>query len=57
MIEKIPSELRDLVVNRIFLTPTHWRAASVTAELFADYCDQAGLQCVSQELVTKESVI
>ena len=23
----------------------------MTAELFAEYCDQAGLQCISQELV------
>ena len=51
VIETIPSELRDLVVNRIFLAPTHWRAASVTAELFADYCNQAGLECIGQELV------
>jgi hypothetical protein len=51
LIEKIPGELRDLIVNRIFLGPTHWRAASMTAKLFADYCDNAGLQCISQELV------
>jgi 2-polyprenyl-3-methyl-5-hydroxy-6-metoxy-1,4-benzoquinol methylase len=51
LIDKIPSETRDLIVNRIFLAPTHWRAASMTAELFAEHCDQAGLQCISQELV------
>jgi 2-polyprenyl-3-methyl-5-hydroxy-6-metoxy-1,4-benzoquinol methylase len=51
LIEKIPDELRDLIVNRIFLGPTHWRAASMTAKLFEDYCDNTGLQCISQELV------
>jgi hypothetical protein len=50
-VESISSEIKDLVVNRIFLAPTHWRAASMTAELFADYCDHADLQCISQELV------
>ena len=51
LIDKIPSEFRELVINRIFLAPTHLRARSMTAELFADYCDQSGLHCISQELV------
>jgi 2-polyprenyl-3-methyl-5-hydroxy-6-metoxy-1,4-benzoquinol methylase len=50
-IEKIPSELRESIVDRIFLGPTHWRARSMTAGLFEHYCDAAGLQCISQELV------
>ncbi|RJP19279.1 MAG: class I SAM-dependent methyltransferase [Candidatus Omnitrophota bacterium] len=29
----------------------HWRAESMSARLFAKYCDDAGLQCVSQELI------
>lgn len=29
----------------------HWRATSMTAELFRDYCRDAGLTCVSQEIV------
>jgi SAM-dependent methyltransferase len=44
-----------------FLTETHiedllsinaggWRASSMTAGLFREYCTQAGLKCVSQEL-------
>ena len=33
------------------MAPTHWRAASMTTELFAEYCDRSGLQCISQELV------
>ena len=51
VIEKIPHEMRDLIVNKIFLSPNHWRAASMTAKLFEDYCDNAGLQCIGQELV------
>jgi 2-polyprenyl-3-methyl-5-hydroxy-6-metoxy-1,4-benzoquinol methylase len=51
LIEKIPSEMRAEIVNPVFLEPTHWRAASMTAQLFADYCDRAGLQCIGQELV------
>jgi 2-polyprenyl-3-methyl-5-hydroxy-6-metoxy-1,4-benzoquinol methylase len=51
VIEKIPSEMRAEIVNQVFLEPTHWRAASMTAQLFADYCDRAGLQCIGQELV------
>ena len=29
----------------------HWRAASMTAKLFEEYCEGARLQCISQELV------
>jgi 2-polyprenyl-3-methyl-5-hydroxy-6-metoxy-1,4-benzoquinol methylase len=29
-----------------------WRATSMTAELFRTYCAQAGLKCVSQELIS-----
>lgn len=29
----------------------HWRAASVSAELFEQCCQRAGLQCISQELI------
>ena len=51
-IDKIPSEVRELVINKNFLASIHGRAGSrMTAELFADYCDQSGLQCISQELV------
>ena len=30
---------------------SNWRAESMTAELFADYCDKAGLQCTAQEVI------
>jgi hypothetical protein len=40
LIEK--GELIDLVV---------WHAESMTAKLFEEYCDRAGMQCISQELI------
>jgi ubiquinone/menaquinone biosynthesis C-methylase UbiE len=51
LVEKVPSELREMVVNKTLLNPTHWRAASMTNKLFAEFCDAANLRCVSQELV------
>jgi ubiquinone/menaquinone biosynthesis C-methylase UbiE len=29
----------------------YWRAESMSAKLFEQYCDQAGLQCLSQEII------
>jgi hypothetical protein len=34
-----------------FEQPPHWRAASMSAELFRDFCREAGLQCTGQEIV------
>jgi 2-polyprenyl-3-methyl-5-hydroxy-6-metoxy-1,4-benzoquinol methylase len=30
---------------------SNWRAESMTAKLFEDYCDKTGLQCVAQEVI------
>jgi Methyltransferase domain len=49
--ERIPGRLRDHLIQKGFLDRTHWRAFSMTAQLFEKLCEQAGLQCVSQELV------
>ena len=35
----------------LFVDLRHWRAPSMTAELFDEYCRQAGLQCIGQETV------
>lgn len=51
LISQIPQESRDLIVNKVFLSPTHWRASSMTAGLFQEYCAKAGLRCISQELI------
>lgn len=29
----------------------HWRSPNVTASMFADLCEQAGLRCIGQELI------
>ncbi|MFO1429308.1 MAG: class I SAM-dependent methyltransferase [Candidatus Competibacteraceae bacterium] len=50
VLEKIPDKVKHLTV-RILLGRTHWRAASMTAKLFEAYCDNAGLQCIGQELI------
>jgi hypothetical protein len=49
--ERIPPSLRHFVIDKKFLNPTHYRAPSMTARLFESYCDKAGLQCISQELI------
>ncbi|HWF83255.1 MAG TPA: class I SAM-dependent methyltransferase, partial [Vicinamibacterales bacterium] len=36
---------------RRFVTHQHWRAESMSADVFARLCDQAGLACRSQELI------
>jgi 2-polyprenyl-3-methyl-5-hydroxy-6-metoxy-1,4-benzoquinol methylase len=51
IVENIPSEMRAEIVNKVLLEPTHWRAPSMTAKLFEEYCDRANLQCIGQELV------
>lgn len=51
IIERIPGFLRDRLTQKGLLDRTHWRAFSMTARLFEKFSDQAGLHCVSQELV------
>jgi SAM-dependent methyltransferase len=29
----------------------HWRASTMTAELFRGYCNEVGLQCIAQEII------
>jgi hypothetical protein len=49
--ERIPGMLRRVLIERGLVDENHWRAFTVTASLFREYCDQAGLQCVRQEFV------
>ena len=49
--QRLPARLKQLLVSRGFVDPYHWRALTMTAKLFETYCDQAGLQCMSQEIV------
>lgn len=34
-----------------FLIKSHWRAKSMSADLFKKYCENSGLNCINQELV------
>jgi SAM-dependent methyltransferase len=47
----VPAELKPVVLRKDFAGPTHWRAESMSAPLFEQLCDRAGLRCASQELV------
>lgn len=47
----MPAGLRKHLTKKGFLNYYHWRAFSMTAKLFQEYCEKAGLQCISQELI------
>lgn len=52
---RVPDRLRRRLVARGLLVNVYaWRAESVTAELFASHCAQAGLACVGQEKIAWE---
>jgi SAM-dependent methyltransferase len=52
---RVPHRLRAPLVRRGALLDVYaWRAESMTADLFADQCERAGLACVSQELISWE---
>jgi len=42
---------RDSKPAELPLENAHWRAESMTARLFEEFCDNANLQCLSQELI------
>jgi Tfp pilus assembly protein PilF/ubiquinone/menaquinone biosynthesis C-methylase UbiE/sulfatase maturation enzyme AslB (radical SAM superfamily) len=41
----------DAETGKLTIENRHWRAESMTADLFGEFCRTAGLTCVSQELV------
>lgn len=45
---------RQLTIRGLVVNTYAWRAESTTAELFAGWCEQAGLSCVGQELIAWE---
>jgi ubiquinone/menaquinone biosynthesis C-methylase UbiE len=55
--ERQVNRIFGAVVHRAGLGEETWRALSVNAEIFADLCGDAGLRCVSQELVTWGSAV
>jgi len=42
---------RDGRTGKLSVENHHWRATSMTAQLFAEYCAEVGLQCIAQEVV------
>jgi SAM-dependent methyltransferase len=49
--DKLPDQLRGFLLKRGWIDPRHWRAYSMTAGLFEQYCKEVGLQCISQEII------
>jgi len=41
----------DVETGKLAIANRHWRAESMTADLFGEFCRKAGLVCISQELV------
>lgn len=48
---RAPHKIIEFLTRKRLLNDSHWRAVSVTASLFAEYCENEGLQCMSQELI------
>jgi len=42
----------DPQTGRLPFENVHWRAESMTAKRFQEYCEEAGLQCIGQELIS-----
>jgi SAM-dependent methyltransferase len=49
--QKIPGRARRALQRRKIIDDSHWRARSVSAGIFRDLCQAAGLVCVGQELI------
>ncbi|MGE0825153.1 MAG: class I SAM-dependent methyltransferase [Candidatus Binatia bacterium] len=42
---------KDAQTGELRVENPHWRATSMTAKLFEEYCDEVGLQCLAQEVI------
>jgi len=53
LIGRIPTNLREFLLKKGIIEDNniHWRATSVSAELFEKHCKKVDLQCISQELI------
>ena len=51
-----PDRLRNALRQRGIIDADHWRAHSMTAPLFQRYCEEAGLECLAQELINWKGV-
>lgn len=50
-VNAIPGRIRSRLVSRNIIDNTGWRASSMTAKKFEQFCEDAGLRCLSQELI------
>lgn len=48
---RLPARLKSPLIRLNILSSDHWRARTMTAKLFDNFCQEAGLRCISQELV------
>jgi SAM-dependent methyltransferase len=57
LISKIPYRIRKMLaaLHLIETFEIQWRASSMSAKKFEQYTDQAGLQCISQEVINWQS--
>jgi hypothetical protein len=49
--DKIPERIKAFLTRRGYYDRYHQRAFSMTAQRFERHCQQAGLQCIGQEIV------
>jgi SAM-dependent methyltransferase len=49
--EKVPERIREFLTRLGYYDRYHARAFSMTAQRFERYCQQAGLQCIGQEIM------
>jgi len=51
--KQVPPESRNALVEQgdLIDLDTAWHAQSMSAKFFEEYCDKAGMQCISQELI------
>lgn len=47
----------DTTTGRLMVENKHWRASSISAKLFEEYCKDVGLQCISQEVINWGDII
>ncbi len=52
---KVPMWFRPrLMKSGLLVNLLHWRSESMSAELFVQFCQEAGLQCIAQEKISLE---
>lgn len=51
------AEYMDTKTSSLTVENKHWRASSMSAKLFEKYCDDAGLQCIHQEIINWGDII